>query len=91
MRAYTSGNPTSTLLQATQLIFFFIIRKDAMAFFLPLRLGGQLIPSLAPVKGDRRSSSERTRSVSGAPLYRHSERGITKLLICERSELEVIF
>ena len=30
-----------------------------------------------------------TRSFSEALLYRHSERGITKILICERSELEV--
>jgi len=38
-----------------------------MAFFLPLRLGEQKIPSLAPVKGDRRSSPEGTRSGAECP------------------------
>lgn len=32
-----------------------------------------------------------TRSFSGALLYRHSERGITENLICEQSELGMVF
>ena len=70
-------------------IFLFPLREDAMAFFSPLRLGGQKIPLRAPVKSDRRSSPEGTRSFSEALLYRHSERGIIEILICERSELGI--
>jgi hypothetical protein len=41
---------------------FFFVERDAMASFSPLRLGGSLILKLAPVKSDRRSSPEVTRS-----------------------------
>jgi hypothetical protein len=59
-----------------------------MASFSPLVAGKPRIPERAPVKSGLRPSSERTRSFSEALLYRHSELGITKFLICERSELE---
>jgi hypothetical protein len=43
-----------------------------MAFFSPLASGSETIPIRAPVKSDRRSSPEVTRSA----LDGHSERGI---------------
>jgi hypothetical protein len=41
---------------------FFLVRGDAKAFFSPLRLGRQRIPTRAPVKSSRRLFPEGTRS-----------------------------
>ena len=65
----------------------FFVKGDALASFLPLHLGEQIISNLAPVKRGRRPSPKVTRSA----LDGHSERGITDKLICEQSERGVLF
>jgi hypothetical protein len=41
-RAYTLHLATYSLVQVPQTTFLFLVTKDAMAFFLPLRLSGHL-------------------------------------------------
>jgi hypothetical protein len=61
-----------------------------MAFFSPLASGKPTIPTLAAVRSGRRPSRSDAKRKRSA-LDSHSERGITEIRICERSELRLFF
>ena len=68
--------------------FPFFCKRRRKSVFFAFASGEPRISHLAAVKSGRRPSRSDEKLKLSA-LYRHSERGITNLWICERSELRI--